>query len=177
MMNAINQARYVFCSGYMAPEYAMHGEFSVKSDVFSFGVILLEIVSGQKNNLFRHSSSKGDLLSHAWKNWISGTYSNVIDPSLGSVSGNEIARYIHIGLLSVQDNVNDRPTMASAALMLTGNSISLQLPLKPAFFMYTEEEQSNRGTNHAVLAESDQSSGQSIVWSINEASVTDIYPR
>jgi serine/threonine protein kinase len=37
-------------SGYMAPEYAMHGEFSVKSDVFSFGVLVLEIISGHKNS-------------------------------------------------------------------------------------------------------------------------------
>ena len=38
------------CSGYMAPEYAMHGQFSVKSDVFSFGVLVLEILSGHKNS-------------------------------------------------------------------------------------------------------------------------------
>jgi serine/threonine protein kinase len=38
------------CSGYMSPEYAMHGRFSVKSDVFSFGVLLLEIISGKRNN-------------------------------------------------------------------------------------------------------------------------------
>jgi serine/threonine protein kinase len=37
------------CSGYMAPEYAMEGVFSVKSDVFSFGVLVLEILSGQRN--------------------------------------------------------------------------------------------------------------------------------
>ena len=36
-------------SGYMAPEYAIDGLFSIKSDVFSFGVLLLEIVSRKKN--------------------------------------------------------------------------------------------------------------------------------
>lgn len=40
---------FVFCSGYMSPEYALEGLFSVKSDVFSFGVILLEIISGKRN--------------------------------------------------------------------------------------------------------------------------------
>ena len=52
------------CSGYMAPEYAMHGQFSVKSDVFSFGVLVLEIVSGQRNNCIRNGENVEDLLSY-----------------------------------------------------------------------------------------------------------------
>jgi serine/threonine protein kinase len=48
----------------MAPEYAMHGQFSVKSDVFSFGVLVLEMVSGQKNNCFRNGENVEDLLSY-----------------------------------------------------------------------------------------------------------------
>ena len=48
----------------MAPEYAMHGQFSVKSDVFSFGVLALEIVSGQRNNCFRNGENVEDLLSY-----------------------------------------------------------------------------------------------------------------
>jgi hypothetical protein len=48
----------------MAQEYAMHGQFSVKSDVFSFGVLVLEIVSGQKNNCFRNGENVEDLLSY-----------------------------------------------------------------------------------------------------------------
>lgn len=47
----------------MAPEYAMHGQFSVKSDVFSFGVLVLEIVSGQKNSSVRHGENIEDLVS------------------------------------------------------------------------------------------------------------------
>jgi serine/threonine protein kinase len=52
------------CSGYMAPEYAMHGYLSVKTDVFSYGVLVLEIVSGRKNNDGRLGSEKADLLSY-----------------------------------------------------------------------------------------------------------------
>ena len=51
-------------SGYMSPEYAMQGRFSVKSDVFSFGVLILEIISGQKNNCFYQSEHDEDLLSY-----------------------------------------------------------------------------------------------------------------
>ena len=52
-------------SGYMSPEYAMHGRYSVKSDVFSFGVLVLEIISGKKNTYFFYQSELAeDLLSY-----------------------------------------------------------------------------------------------------------------
>ncbi|KAI7999848.1 Cysteine-rich receptor-like protein kinase 25, partial [Camellia lanceoleosa] len=54
----------IMFSGYMSPEYAMHGHFSVKSDVFSFGVLVLEIISGKKNSEFYHSDYADDLLSY-----------------------------------------------------------------------------------------------------------------
>ena len=52
------------CSGYMSPEYAMEGRFSEKSDVFSFGVLLLEIVSGRKNTGFYHDEQSLSLLRY-----------------------------------------------------------------------------------------------------------------
>ena len=51
------------CSEYMTPEYAIHGHFSVKSDVFSFGVLVLEMVCGQKNSYFCNGENIEDLLS------------------------------------------------------------------------------------------------------------------
>ncbi|KAK8675350.1 hypothetical protein V6N13_033419 [Hibiscus sabdariffa] len=77
-----NTSRVVGTYGYMAPEYAMRGQFSVKSDVFSFGVIVLEILSGQKNNCFRDGETVEDLISCAWKYWRQGMAMNLIDPTL-----------------------------------------------------------------------------------------------
>ena len=54
---------YAF-SGYMPPEYAVRGHFSMKSDVFSFGVIVLEIVSGKKNREFSDLEHCHNLLGH-----------------------------------------------------------------------------------------------------------------
>ncbi|GJX47329.1 cysteine-rich receptor-like protein kinase 15 [Tanacetum coccineum] len=108
-----NTSRIVGTYGYMAPEYAMHGQFSVKSDVFSFGVLVLEIVTGQKNHSFQNGVMMEDLLSHAWKSWRDGTASSLIDPILYSSSTRNMMRCIHIGLLCVQEDVNNRPTMAS----------------------------------------------------------------
>ena len=59
-----SQSVVPFFSGYMAPEYVMHGQFSTKSDIYSFGVLVLEIVSGQKNSSFYESDRAQDLLSY-----------------------------------------------------------------------------------------------------------------
>ena len=53
-----------FLSGYMSSKYAVHGQYSIKSDVFSFGVLILEIISGKKNRRFRHPEQHLNLLGH-----------------------------------------------------------------------------------------------------------------
>ncbi|KAM4113024.1 hypothetical protein ACJW30_05G186400 [Castanea mollissima] len=121
-----NTSRIVGTYGYMAPEYAMHGQFSVKSDVFSFGVLVLETVSRQRNNCFQNGENVEDLLSYAWKNWREGTASHIIDATLRHNPITEIMRFIHIGLLCIQESVTDRPTMAMIVLML--NSYSITVP-------------------------------------------------
>jgi hypothetical protein len=64
---------------------------------------------------------------------LEGTSSNLIDPMLmkGGPKA-EMVKCIHIGLLCVQQNVADRPDMASVVLMLNGNSVALPVPTQPA---------------------------------------------
>ncbi|KAI3682677.1 hypothetical protein L1987_82834 [Smallanthus sonchifolius] len=128
-------SRVVGTYGYMPPEYMMHGQFSVKSDVFSFGVLVLEIITGQKNQCFKIDDRSEFLLSYAWRSWRHDTASDMIDPTLmvESSSLQEIMRNIHISLLCVQNNAVDRPTMAAVVLMLNSSSLTLQLPSEPAF--------------------------------------------
>ncbi|GAA0146662.1 transmembrane signal receptor [Lithospermum erythrorhizon] len=59
--------RVVGTYGYMAPEYAIDGVYSTKSDVFSLGVLVLEILSGKRNNQFHHPDHDFNLLGHAWR--------------------------------------------------------------------------------------------------------------
>nr|XP_016499721.1 PREDICTED: putative receptor-like protein kinase At4g00960 isoform X2 [Nicotiana tabacum] len=166
-----NTSRIVGTYGYMAPEYAMHGQFSVKSDVFSFGVLVLEILSGQRNTRFRNGESVEDLLSYAWTNWREGTSSNLIDPILRGSSGivRDITRCIHIALLCVQENAADRPTMAAVVLMLSSLSLSLPVPSGPAYSMHNVGNPEN-----SLIQEYNSRMSRS---SQNEVSITELYPR
>ncbi|KAF3958092.1 hypothetical protein CMV_016957 [Castanea mollissima] len=78
-----NTRRVVGTYGYMAPEYAINGIFSVKSDVFSFGILLLEIISGKKNRGWSHPDHSLNLVEHAWKLWKEGAVieSEVVEAS------------------------------------------------------------------------------------------------
>ncbi|XP_016648537.1 PREDICTED: cysteine-rich receptor-like protein kinase 10 [Prunus mume] len=171
-----NTKRIVGTYGYMSPEYAMHGHFSVKSDVYSFGVLTLEIISGQKISDFQRGENVEDLLSYAWKNWVKGTASNLIDPTLRIGSRSEMMRCIHIGLLCVQENAADRPTMASIIVMLNSYSLVLPVPSPPSFVMHSNTE--FKTPLWALDSNSDdQSQSNSTKVSVNETTISDLYPR
>ncbi|GLT27493.1 hypothetical protein SLA2020_024860 [Shorea laevis] len=174
-----NTSRIVGTYGYMSPEYAMHGQFSVKSDVYSFGVLLLEIVSGQKNSCFRNGENVEDLVSYAWKNWREGIGRHLIDPTLKNGSRTEMMRCIHIGLLCVQENVVDRPTMAAVVLMLNSNSATLPMPSRPAFFMHSNIESDISSSNgyNSWVSQSKNLKEENLPLTNNDVSITELYPR
>ncbi|KAK9064110.1 hypothetical protein SSX86_017982 [Deinandra increscens subsp. villosa] len=146
--------------GYISPEYAIHGRFSTKSDVFSFGVLVLEIVSGKKNREFSHEDHSDNLLGHAWRLYRQGRSIELVCTSLYASSViAEVIRSIHVALLCVQNHAKDRPTMLSVLLMLVSES-ALPPPKQPAFF--TEDEST---------CKPDYAS------SCNECSITMMYPR
>ncbi|XP_031250178.1 cysteine-rich receptor-like protein kinase 10 isoform X3 [Pistacia vera] len=160
--------------GYMSPEYAMHGQFSVKSDVYSFGVLVLEIITGKKNSNFYQTDGAEYLLSYAWKHWRDGTPLQLLDSTLtDSCSRNEVIRCIHMGLLCVQEDPADRPTMAAIVIMLNSHSITLPVPEKPAFFVGSRMEASMATKEFDF----DQSKSKLTPRSVDDASITEVYPR
>ncbi|KAF8041348.1 hypothetical protein BT93_A0068 [Corymbia citriodora subsp. variegata] len=130
-----NTNRVVGTYGYMAPEYAMQGLYSMKSDIFSFGVILLEIVSGKRNTDFYNDNASLNLIAHVWNLWKEGKSSNIVDSLMAQpYNSRQVSRLIQIGLLCVQERTIDRPTMMDIVLML-GNEAALAFPNKPAFIL------------------------------------------
>ncbi|XP_056689081.1 cysteine-rich receptor-like protein kinase 25 isoform X2 [Spinacia oleracea] len=119
--------------GYMPPEYVIHGNFSIKSDVFSFGVLVLEIISGQKVSKFSQAQNGDSLLSFAWRNWTEGNAMRLVDSTIAAINTNEVLRCIHIALLCVQENASQRPIMSSVVLMLNSYSTTIPVPSRPAF--------------------------------------------
>ncbi|KAK6154370.1 hypothetical protein DH2020_008618 [Rehmannia glutinosa] len=129
-----NTSRVVGTYGYMSPEYAIDGLFSVKSDVFSFGVLVLEIVSGKRNRGFSHKNHSHNLLGHAWMLYKEERSLELVDSDLrNSCYLLEVLRSIHIGLLCVQELPEDRPTMSSVVLMLSNEGVLPQAK-HPGFF-------------------------------------------
>ncbi|KAK4491693.1 hypothetical protein RD792_002459 [Penstemon davidsonii] len=129
-----NTKRVVGTFGYMAPEYAMGGRFSEKSDIFSFGVIVLEIISGRRNTSFYNDELSLGLLGYAWKRWKEENALDLIDEriwSRKSMSG--IMRCMCIGLLCVQEFPDKRPNISTVLSMLSSEIVDLSMPDHPGF--------------------------------------------
>uniref|UniRef100_A0A803NZ15 non-specific serine/threonine protein kinase n=1 Tax=Cannabis sativa TaxID=3483 RepID=A0A803NZ15_CANSA len=151
--NTANTKRVAGTYGYMAPEYAMGGMFSVKTDVFSFGVILLEIISGKKNSgyLTEHAQT---ILSYAWRLWEEGKELEFVDPLvIESSTKQEILKCIRIGLLCVQEDPEDRPTMSSvvASLQQESEPVPLSEPKQPFAFAVSNAVLNNPSTIDPTL--------------------------
>ncbi|KAK1679959.1 hypothetical protein QYE76_040807 [Lolium multiflorum] len=77
-------------SGYMPPEYVVRGHYSTKSDVFSFGILVLEIITGRRNCTSYNSEQSVDLLTDlVWEHWTKGTILEIADPLLTSSSAED----------------------------------------------------------------------------------------
>ncbi|XP_026444109.1 G-type lectin S-receptor-like serine/threonine-protein kinase At1g11300 isoform X2 [Papaver somniferum] len=160
--------RVVGTYGYMSPEYAMEGRFSEKSDVFSFGVLLIEIVSGKKCTSFHLQELSLSLLGYAWKLWNENMVQHLIDPTLLSEKAysEEILKCIHVGLLCVQESPKDRPNMSTVLSILTSETANLPVPKQPAYVI-REASSISSGSLHKT----------SNLFSVNHVTITSIEGR
>ncbi|KAL2320130.1 hypothetical protein Fmac_029099 [Flemingia macrophylla] len=118
--------------GYMAPEYLIRGQLTDKADVYSFGVLVLEIVSGRRNNVFREDS--GSLLQTVWKLYRSNTLTEAVDPCLGGdFPATEASRLLQIGLICTQASASLRSSMSQVVYMLSNSNVDVSTPNQPPF--------------------------------------------
>ncbi|KAF3557522.1 hypothetical protein F2Q69_00017730 [Brassica cretica] len=148
-----NTRKVVGTYGYMSPEYAMNGTFSMKSDVFSFGVLLLEIISGKRNKGSCHSDSNLNLLGYVWRQWNENQRLEILDTAVDSSSPTfrprEILRCLQIGLLCVQEHVEDRPMMSSVVLMLGSEAVFIPQPKRPGYCVASGSSHDTRSEDEA----------------------------
>ena len=114
----------------------MDGVFSVKSDVFSFGVLVLEIVSGRKNRGMYSSGEQTSVLSQAWRLWREGNALALLDEAVaraGTHRTSEVLRCVQVALLCVQERPDDRPHMAAVFLALGNPGAVLPQPRHPGY--------------------------------------------
>ncbi|KAL1215951.1 G-type lectin S-receptor-like serine/threonine-protein kinase [Cardamine amara subsp. amara] len=159
--NQANTRRVVGTLGYMSPEYAWTGMFSEKSDIYAFGVLLLEIITGKKISSFTVGEEGKSLLQYAWDSWFESGGADLLDQDISSSdSQDEVARCVQIGLLCIQQQAMDRPNIALVMSMLT-TTMDLPIPKKPVFALQIQDSDSESKS----------------IYSVNEITQTAIFGR
>ncbi|XP_076927409.1 cysteine-rich receptor-like protein kinase 3 [Bidens hawaiensis] len=123
--------------GYMAPEYATKGHLSEKADTYSFGIVILEIISGRRCTDEHFSGpDTSHLFEHAWQLYERGMHVELIDQELGLEESNKanVMKTIEIALMCTQSPASLRPTMSDVVMMLSsGLSVGPGKLIKPSF--------------------------------------------
>ncbi|KAJ9541300.1 hypothetical protein OSB04_027806 [Centaurea solstitialis] len=120
--------------GYVAPEYAIHGQLSEKVDTYSFGIVVLEILSGKryKDAIDDKSVITQSLLDHAWNLYENGTHLNLMDDELdpSEYAAEDATKVIEIALTCTQSRVSARPAMSEVVTLLSDRPLDERPPVR-----------------------------------------------
>nr|GEW72464.1 cysteine-rich receptor-like protein kinase 2 [Tanacetum cinerariifolium] len=125
--------------GYMAPEYLAHGQLTEKADVYSFGVLLLEVVTGMENNKSKTLEYTDSLVAIAWRHFQQNKVEEIFDPNLmmqfypNSNNLKDATKVVQVGLLCTQEDPSLRPSMSTILKMLAKDNEPLPAPSNPPF--------------------------------------------
>ncbi|KAL3511316.1 hypothetical protein ACH5RR_030717 [Cinchona calisaya] len=155
--------------GYMAPEYVVRGMLTEKADVYSFGVLVIEVICGRRNNAIAQNSFS--ILQKIWKLYGTGKLFESVDPSMqGNFIKDEASKLLQIGLLCVQASAELRPSMSVVVKMLN-NQHEISQPTQPPFINSNSSEMSPLNRSGTPYFQSDsytQSSGNELTDSFIE---------
>ncbi|KAM0920060.1 hypothetical protein ACQ4PT_007725 [Festuca glaucescens] len=158
----------------MAPEYVYHGRVSPKIDIFSYGVLVLQIVT-RRRECWSDDNNTVNLLTEVWNHWRRGTISQMMDQAPNEHSRNQQLRCVHVGLMCVQADPGDRPEISKVIFMLTRDNTELQPLEEPAFFFGSFSLRKNLHSSSGASPNSNFLLGD--VISVNEVTITEPYPR
>ncbi|XP_015933316.1 probable leucine-rich repeat receptor-like serine/threonine-protein kinase At3g14840 [Arachis duranensis] len=157
--------------GYMAPEYAMHGQLTDKADVYSFGIVALEIVSGRNNTTNQHNEGAFVLLDWARLLREKGDIMEIVDRRLldSNLKKEEVMVMINVAFLCTNVSPTLRPTMSSVVSMLEGKTVvpklaseSLDEKKLEALQMYYHQDHQSTSTMEVPLTTSSTSTAQDL---------------
>ncbi|XP_013597278.1 PREDICTED: probable LRR receptor-like serine/threonine-protein kinase At1g29720 isoform X2 [Brassica oleracea var. oleracea] len=163
--------------GYMAPEYALYGELTEKADVFSFGVVAMEIVSGKSNTKQKGSADHVWLIKWARKLQQTGDIMDIIDPVLeGDFNRKEAERMIKVSLVCTNSSPLLRPTMSEVVQMLEGEIEITQVLSDPGLYEHNFSISKPRGTDTHGSSSTSGLTDQTETTMKSSVSSTDLYP-
>uniref|UniRef100_A0A5B6YQG4 Protein kinase domain-containing protein n=1 Tax=Davidia involucrata TaxID=16924 RepID=A0A5B6YQG4_DAVIN len=161
-----NTSRIVGTYGYVPPEYVKRGIYSTKYDVYSFGVLVLQIISGKKNTCLYGLHKNLNLLEYAYELWKDGKGMEFMDPLLNDASSTcKLMRCMQVALLCVQEKLADRPSMLEVSSMLKNETEAVPAPKRPAFSTNKDEDEENKFTL------------QEEICSVNIVTISQLIPR
>ncbi|XVE51733.1 hypothetical protein DITRI_Ditri02bG0064400 [Diplodiscus trichospermus] len=159
--------------GYLAPEYAMRGHLTEKADVFGFGVVALEILSGRPNFDNTLENDRIYLLEWAWNLHENNQCLSLVDPTLVELDGNEALRVIGVALLCTQASPIMRPPMSRVVAMLAGDIQVSNVTTKPGY-LTDWDFKDIKGTFMREETKSSITGTETIVSPVNVTQLSDI---
>ncbi|KFK35535.1 hypothetical protein AALP_AA4G003200 [Arabis alpina] len=147
--------------GYLAPEYAMRGHLTEKIDVYAFGVVVLELVSGRKNSDENLGGEKRYLLEWVWNLHEKSRDIELIDDELSEYKIEEVKRVISIGLLCTQASHALRPPMSRVVAMLSGDIEVSDVTCKPGYLTDSTFDDTTTTSSFSAFQTKDSSSSAS----------------
>ncbi|KAL8460360.1 hypothetical protein ACS0TY_032047 [Phlomoides rotata] len=129
-------------TGYLAPEYVLGGQLTMKADVYSFGVLTLEVVSGKSSGYTDYGGADKLLVEWAWELHEEGKLLDLVDPELEEECPKDVVvRYMKVALFCVQANTSRRPLMSQVTEMLSKNvKLNEKQLTPPGFFQDSSKE-------------------------------------
>eukprot|EP00253_Pinus_taeda_P021337 PITA_21337 len=173
--------RIIGTRGYMAPEYLVHGHLTEKVDVYAFGVLVLEIISGRRNKTPMHRNDIPSLLTMVWNYHLSGTIASIIDPNIKEKCQGEILQIVHIALLCTQTSAVLRPSMSEVVTFLISKDQNLPEPTQPPYIDVTHLPNPNTSVSPISLIDDgtlpNVHSSSPNPMSLNTISISSFGPR